>query len=140
MRYDLLDLKLFIAIAEEQNISRGAALCHLAPSSASLRLKALEDYFGTKLFNRQARGVRLTAAGVVMLEHARSCIAQLGQMHADLMPFSEGIVNYITFFANNNAINSWLIDDLLPFFQAYPSVRITLEERLGSEIVTAVAD
>lgn len=140
MHYDLTDLKLFIAIAEEGNVSRGAAHCHLSPSSASLRLKALEENFGTRLFTRQARGVTLTAAGVVMLEHARRCMAQLGQMHADMTPFSAGILNHVTLFANNNAINSWLADDLLPFFQSFPSARIALEERLGPEIVVAVAE
>lgn len=139
MHYDLTDLKLFVAIAEERSVSRGAQRCHLAPSSASLRLKALEESFGTRLFTRQARGVTPNPAGMVMLEHARRCIAQLGQMHADMTPFSNGVLNHVTLFANNNAINSWLADDLLPFFRSCPSARIALEERQGPDIVTAVA-
>lgn len=140
MRYDLTDLKLFVAIAEEHSLSRGAKRCHLAPSSASLRLKTLEETFGTPLFTRQARGVTPNAAGLVMLEHARRCIAQLGQMHADMSPFASGILNHVSLFANNNAINSWLADDLLPFFQLFPSARISLEERLGTDILTAVIE
>lgn len=139
MHYDLTDLKLFVAIAEERSVSRGAQRRHLAPSSASLRLKALEESFGTQLFTRQARGVTPNPAGMVMLEHARRCIAQLGQMHADMTPFSHGVLNHVTLFANNNAINSWLADDLLPFFRSCPSARIALEERQGPDIVTAVA-
>ncbi|MCD0502757.1 LysR family transcriptional regulator [Bordetella petrii] len=139
MHYDLVDLKLFVAIADEGSVSRGAQRCHLAPSSASLRLKALEESFGTRLFTRQARGVIPNAAGMVMLEHARRCIAQLGQMHADMTPFSSGVLNHVTLFANNNAINSWLADDLLPFFRSFPSARIALEERQGPDIVAAVA-
>lgn len=139
MHYDLTDLKLFVAIAEERSVSRGAQRCHLAPSSASLRLKALEESFGARLFTRQARGVTPNPAGMVLLEHARRCIAQLGQMHADMTPFSSGILNHVTLFANNNAINSWLADDLLPFFRSFPSARIALEERQGPDIVTAVA-
>lgn len=138
MHYDLTDLRLFVAIAEEANVSRGAKRCHLAPSSASLRLKAMEDGFGAALFTRQARGVALTPAGHVLLEHARRCLAQLGQMHVDMTPFSKGVLNHVTLFANNNAINSWLPDDLLPLFRAFPSARIALEERLGTEIVAAV--
>src|SRR5262249_16603064 len=121
------------------NISRGARRCHLAPSSASLRIKALEASVGTPLFKREARGVEVNAAGVVMLEHVRRCIAQLGQMQADLTPFSAGVTHHLTIFANNNAINSWLPDDLVPFFCAQPSARIALEERLGTDIVGAVA-
>jgi DNA-binding transcriptional LysR family regulator len=36
MRYGLTDLRLFLAIAEEGSVARGASRCHLAPPSASL--------------------------------------------------------------------------------------------------------
>ena len=41
MSYDLTDLRLFVAIAEEGNLTRGAARAFLAPSSASHRLRRL---------------------------------------------------------------------------------------------------
>ncbi|MDM0015083.1 LysR family transcriptional regulator [Variovorax sp. J22P168] len=139
MHYDLTDLRIFLATAEEGSLSRGAARCHLAPSSASLRLKGLEEALHVTLFVRQARGVALTAAGTVMLEHVRQCLARLEQMHSDLSPYALGLGTHLTFFANNNAVNSHLPADLARFFAAHPSVRITLEERLGPDIIAAVA-
>jgi DNA-binding transcriptional LysR family regulator len=139
IHYDLIDLRVFLAVAEEGNVSRGALRCHLAPSSVSLRIKGLEETLGTQLLTRQARGVALTPAGQVLIEHARRCLAQLEQMHADLLPFADGLTSHITFFANNNAISSYLPDDLGAFFALYPSVRITLEERNSHDIVAAVA-
>jgi len=139
MHYDLTDLKVFLAIAEEGNLSRGADRCHLAPSSVSLRMKGLESATGTTLLRRQARGVTLTPAGQIVAEHARRCIAQLEQMQADLLPFAQGLTNRVTIFANNNAVSSYLPDDLARFFVLYPSVRITLEERLSHDIIAAVA-
>jgi DNA-binding transcriptional LysR family regulator len=139
MHYDLTDLRVFLAVAEEGNVSRGAERCHLAPSSASLRIKGLEEAVGTPLLTRQARGVTLTPAGHVLVEHVRRCVAQLEQMHADLLPFAHGLTGHVTFFANNNAISSHLPDDLARFFAVYPSVRITLEERMSHDIVAAVA-
>jgi DNA-binding transcriptional LysR family regulator len=139
MAYDLTDLKLFLAIAEEENVSRGAELCHLAASSASLRMKHLEEAVGVTLLTRQARGVTLTAAGHVFREHAGRCLAQLEQMHADLRPYALGTTGHVTVFANNNAISTHLPSDLAHFFAAYPSVRITLEERMSHDIVAAVA-
>jgi DNA-binding transcriptional LysR family regulator len=137
--YDLTDLRVFLAVADAGNVSRGAERCHLAPSSVSLRLKGLEDAVGARLLTRQARGVTLTPAGVVLLEHARRFVAQLEQMQADLLPFAHGLTGHITLFANNNAISSHLPDDLARFFVAFPTVRITLEERLSLDIVAAVA-
>lgn len=138
MTYDLIDLKVFVAVAEEGNVSRGAERCHLAASSVSLRIKSLEDAVGVTLLTRHPRGVALTSAGQVLVEHARRCLAQLEQMRADLLPFSQGMTGHVTVFANNNAISSHLPDDLARFFAAYPSVRISLEERLSHDIVGAV--
>lgn len=137
--YDLTDLRVFIAVAEEGSVSRGATRCHLAPSTVSLRIKGLEDAIGAALFQRQARGVAMSPAGYVMLEHARRCVAQLEQMHADLMPFAQGITGHITLFANNNAISTHLPDDLAHYLADHPSVRITLNERLSTDIVSAIA-
>jgi DNA-binding transcriptional LysR family regulator len=137
--YDLTDLRVFLAVADAGNVSRGAERCHLAPSSVSLRIKGLEEAVGARLLTRQARGVTLTPAGRVLVEHARRCVAQLEQMHADLLPFAQGLSGHITLFANNNAISAHLPDDLARFFVAFPTVRITLEERLSLDIVAAVA-
>lgn len=137
--YDLTDLRVFMAVAREGNLSRAAQRCHLAPSSVSLRLKGLEEAMGTTLFTRDSRGVTLTRAGLVMLEHAQRCLAQLEQMHADLLPFARGLSGHLTFYANNNAISAHLPGDLARFFSAHPSVRITLEERLSADVVAAVS-
>ena len=42
MRFDLVDLQLFIAVAESRSITRGALRAHLALASASARIKNLE--------------------------------------------------------------------------------------------------
>lgn len=139
MRYDFTDLKVFLAVADAGNLSRGAARVHLAPSSVSLRVKHLEEAAGTPLLIRSARGVSLTPAGRIVVEHARRCVAQLEQLHTDLLPFSENPMRRITLFANNNAISSYLPDDLARFFKLFPDVRIILEEHPSHEIVRAVA-
>lgn len=139
MHYSLTDLRLFLAVAEEGSLSRGANRCNLSAPSASLRIKDLEERLGLTLFIRGARGVTLTTPGTVMVEHVRRCLAGLEQMHSDLLPYAQGLTTHLTLFANNNAINAFLPQDLARFFAAYPMMRITLEERMGHEIVAAVA-
>jgi DNA-binding transcriptional LysR family regulator len=140
MRYDLVDLRVFLAVVEEGNLTRGAKRCNLAASSVSSRVRELEQSLGTALLERRPRGVAPTPAGFVLAEHARRCIAHLEQMHADLFPFSQGVTGRVILFANNNAISSFLPDDLGRFFKAHPSVRITLEERNSSDIIAAVVE
>ena len=139
MQYDLTDLRLFIAIAETQNLTHGASRAHLAPSSASHRIRQLEKTLGTPLFERLARGVALTRAGESLLRHARQVFAQLEQMHADLSPFAAGIRGHVSLWANTHATHSYLPEDLADFLRRYPQVSISLEEHNSPDIVMAVA-
>lgn len=139
MHYDLTDLRLFAAVAEEANLTRGAARAHLAPSSASHRLARLEESLGTPLFERHARGLRLTRAGETLLAHARQVFAQLEQMHADLAPYAHGVRAQVTVAANTNATSSFLPDDLGAFLRREPQVRVALRESTSPGVMRAVA-
>lgn len=138
MQYDLTDLRLFVAIAELKNLTRGAERVHLAPSSASHRIRLLEDSIATPLLIREARGVRLTRAGEALLRHARQVFAQLEQMHADLSPYAKGIKGHVSMWANTHATHTFLPDSLAAFLRRYPQVSITLEEHTSPEVIMAV--
>lgn len=138
MQYDLTDLRLFVAIAELKNLTRGAERVHLAPSSASHRIRLLEDSIATPLLIREARGVRLTRAGEALLRHARQVFAQLEQMHADLSPYAKGIKGHVSMWANTHATHTFLPDSLAAFLRRYPQVSITLEEHTSPDVIMAV--
>jgi len=139
MYYDLPDLRLVAAIADSGSLTRAAARVHLAPSSASHRLTQLEAVLGVPLFTRHHRGLTPTAAGESLLRHARQVFAQLEQMHADLAPYASGLNSQVTVFANTNAINCFLPEDLGDFLREHPRVRVSLEEQPSPAIIQAVA-
>ena len=139
MHYDLTDLRLFIAIAEARNLTRGAERVHLAPSSASHRMRLLEESIGTALLLREPRGVSLTRAGEALLRHARQVFAQLEQMHADLTPYAQGVRGHVSLWANTHATHAFLPDSLSTFLQRHPQVTISLEEHTSPEVIMAVA-
>jgi len=139
MYYDLPDLRLVAAIADSGSLTRGAARVHLAPSSASHRLTQLAAALGVPLFSRHARGLAPTPAGESLLRHARQIFAQLEQMHADLAPYASGLNSQVTVFANTNAINCFLPEDLGDFLRDQPRIRVSLEEQPSPAIIQAVA-
>lgn len=139
MYYDLPDLRLVAAIADSGSLTRAAARIHLAPSSASHRLSQLEAALGVALFVRHHRGLTPTPAGESLLRHARQVFAQLEQMHADLAPYASGLNSQVTMFANTNAINCFLPEDLGDFLRENPRVRVSLEEQPSPVIIQAVA-
>lgn len=91
------------------------------------------------LFERHPRGLTPTPAGESLLRHARQVFAQLEQMHADLAPYASGLHSQVTVFANTNAINCFLPEDLGDFLRDHPQVRVSLEEQPSPAIVRAVA-
>jgi DNA-binding transcriptional LysR family regulator len=139
MHYDLIDLRLFVAIAEAKNLTRGAERVHLAASSASHRMRLLEASIGTPLLLREPRGVSLTRAGEALLRHARQVFAQLEQMHADLTPYAKGVRGHVSLWANTHATHTFLPDSLSSFLQRHPQVSISLEEHTSPHVLLAVA-
>ena len=139
MHYDLIDLRLFVAIAEAKNLTRGAERMHLAASSASHRMRLLEASIGTPLLLREPRGVSLTRAGEALLRHARQVFAQLEQMHADLTPYAKGVRGHVSLWANTHATHTFLPDSLSSFLQRHPQVSISLEEHTSPQVLMAVA-
>ncbi len=139
-RYDLVDLRLFIAIAEAGNLTRGAERSNLSLGAASLRIKNLEEALGVKLFTRQSSGVEPTAAGRALLDHALRVTRQLERLHGDLQAFSQGVRGKVRMFANTTAITEILPAALGAYLAGHPSVDVDLEERLSPEIARAVAD
>lgn len=70
-------LRTFAAIADSGSFTAAAALVGRTQSAVSLQMKKLERTVGRPLFHREARGVRLTAAGEALLIRARPILRQL---------------------------------------------------------------
>lgn len=75
MTVELRQLRYFIAVAEHLSFSRAAEHLHLAQQSLSQQIQALERGLAVRLFDRDTRGTRLTAAGQVFLPEARAVLA-----------------------------------------------------------------
>jgi DNA-binding transcriptional LysR family regulator len=77
-------LQVFLECARLKNFSRAAAVLHLSQPSISLHVKSLEDWCGTRLFERHGRRVELTEAGARLKEHAQRILASLATARQDV--------------------------------------------------------
>jgi len=77
-------LRYFLAVAEEQRFSRAAHRLHIAAPSLSQQIRALERELRAPLFERGPQAVRLTSAGVVLVERARIILAEVDRALADV--------------------------------------------------------
>jgi DNA-binding transcriptional LysR family regulator len=138
MRFDLVDLQLFIAVAETRSITNGAERVHLALASASERIKGLEAALGVSLLVRGRRGVELTAAGESLLDHARIVIHNVEALRGDLAEFAKGMKATVRLLANTSGISEYLPKALAAFLGQHPHISIDVEERESGEIAHAI--
>lgn len=139
MRYELTDLKLFLAVAESESLSAGATVIHISAPSASYRLKNLEQAVGAALFVRGPKGMSLTPAGRVLLTHVRTVLSAVEHMQGDVARFGNGVTGHIRVVANSSCMEG-LTSALSRYLVTHPNINVEMEELLSVDIVRAVAE
>src|SRR5215469_15512326 len=104
MRFDLVDLRLFVNIVESGTITGGAAQTHMTLASASQRVIGMEDSLATPLLLRAKQGVTPTEAGRTLLHHARLVLEQVERMRGELGEYGAGLRGHVRLLCNTSAM------------------------------------
>ncbi len=140
MRFDLIDLRLFLTVVECGSLTHGARAMHLALASVSERIAGMEEVLGAPLLERNRRGVRVTPAGEALMRHARAILGQVEQMRGELRNYATGLKGRIRLLSNTAAMAAFLPPQLCRFLAAHHDLSIDLEERPSVDIVQALVD
>jgi DNA-binding transcriptional LysR family regulator len=139
-RIDLTTLRLFIAVCEEQNLTRAAQREGIAASAVSKRMNDFELAFGVTLFRRLSKGMALTPAGEALLHHARVTLLNVEKIAVELSEYSQGVRGHVRMLANLSAIVQFLPEDLQAFFSAHELLRVDLQERPSGQVVCGIEE
>jgi LysR family transcriptional regulator, benzoate and cis,cis-muconate-responsive activator of ben and cat genes len=135
---DLRHLRYFVAVAEELSFTRAAERLHIAQPPLSQQVRQLEEELGVTLLERGARPLRLTEAGLVLLDRARSLLATLEVAVADTRRAGRGQTGKLAVGFAGSAMYVILPDVIGAFRDACPDVELVLDEMLASEIAEAL--
>ena len=131
-------LRIFIAVAEREHISRAAEYLNLTQSAVSGAIQTLERRHQVALFNRIGRRIEITQDGKTFLEEARAVLrsAQDAELTLlDLAGVRRGIINL---HASQTICSYWLPRHLVRFYKTHPKVEIRLSIGNTAQVAAAV--
>jgi LysR family hydrogen peroxide-inducible transcriptional activator len=128
-------LQYVVAVAETLGFHKAAERCHVSQPTLSAQVKQLEGVLGVQLFERDRRRVLLTAAGAVVVAHARRVLLQIDDMIAAAKELTEprsgtfriGIIPTIA---------PYLLPDVVPAVRKrFPKLQLVFREEKTDAVV-----
>ncbi|MGM8851120.1 LysR family transcriptional regulator [Salinicola sp. V024] len=137
MRYTLRQLEVFVAIAQQQSVSRAAETLSMSQSATSTALSELEKQFDCQLLDRLGKRLKLNALGFQLLPKAVALLDR-GEEIEELLQGQSGIgsLEVGATLTIGNYLATLLISD---FMQRYPESRVRLQVRNTASIVERIA-
>ncbi len=121
------DLRVFLAVARTQSMTRAGADLGLAKSVVSRRLGDLEHQLGVRLFTRSTRTMGLTADGSKLLQRAPRVLQELDALRDDLGDPRRQVAGPLRITAPTSFGETWLGPVLFEFVQRHPDVELRVE-------------
>ena len=140
MRYELVDLRLFLHVVAEGSITAGAARMHLSLPSASARVRLLEREVGAALLVRGRRGVRPTPAGTALARHARDVLTQTSRLEAAVTGYARPAAAPLRLLGGSSPMHRLVPRALVTFLVEHPDLDVVATQRRTPETLRMLTD
>lgn len=136
----LRQLQYIVAVADLGGFRRAADRCHVAQPSLSAQVAQVEGALGIQLFERNPRGVRVSAAGVAVVEQARRVLVAAGELR-DLARHLADPFNGALRLGVIPTVCPYLLPDLTPALaRTFPNLTVAWTEERTARLVRAMND
>src|SRR3984957_4498360 len=136
----LEQLRIFVAVAECEHVTRVAEALRLTQSAVSASIAALESRYAVALFDRVGRRIELNAAGRLFLGEARPVLARADAAELALSEMSGLKRGTLNVHASQTIASYWLSPRLVAFRAAYPKIEVKLAVGNTAQTAKAVID
>lgn len=134
----LEQLRIFLAVAEREHVTRAAEALNLTQSTVSGAINALESRHDVKLFHRIGRRIELTEAGKILAEEAKAIVARVNTAEAAMADLSGTRRGTLSIFASQTIASYWLPRRLVRFYERFPQIELRLQVGNTAQCTQAV--
>ena len=131
-------LRMLREVASRGPIAAAAGALFMTPSAVSQQMAVLEREAGTPLLERRGRGVRLTDAGLRLVENTERILAELERAEADLAAASRGVVGRVRVSAFPTAARALLVPALPKLLTMFPNLHVSMVDLEPEESLPAL--
>ncbi len=131
-------LRIFIAVAQREHITRAADALDMTQSAVSGAVATLEREFGTKLFHRVGRGIVLTEGGKLFQNEAMAVLARAEAATLAMREFTGLVRGRLELMASQTIAGHLLPARLVDFRVAYPGVALAVSVGNSAQVTDAI--
>lgn len=133
-------IELFCEIARVKSFSKAAKLLHLSQPAVSAKIHAIEDYYGTQLFQRSSSGVSLTEAGEVVYNYAREILKLHDNLEKEIDSLLHADDQRLLVGASSTIGNYALPCSLWTYKEKYPTVNVKMVIKNAGTILAMLSE
>ena len=137
---DLKQIEWFVRIVECGSMTRAAMELDVAQPALSRQIRNLERELGQPLLTRTGRGVRVTEAGRVLLDHGRGIRHQVSRLHEEIVRVHQGLVGRLAIGMPPSLSRALTVPLTREFYRAMPDARLVLAEGLSRAMLESVVN
>jgi len=136
----LSSLRDFVAVAERGSLRAAARQLEVSQPTITRSIQELEKDLGVALFERQAKGVRLTPMGEMFFRRSKAIRMEVVRAQEEILQTRGALHGHITVCLSSAAHLALLPDAIRPFRQRYPDVSVRLIDALLPSVESQLAD
>lgn len=140
MKFSIIDLQLFVAVAAFGNITHASKSLYMVAAAGSMRIQKLEKNLSARLLVRKNKGIALTPAGEIFLSHAKKILSNIDSLTKNISQYSDGDTGIIKIMAVSIAAEDYLPKYLGEFLISHPEVSVEVESAFSEDIIIALRE
>ena len=135
---EIRHLRALLALRDSGSLAQAAVRLHLTQSALSHQIKALEQHYGSRLFQRKSKPLLFTAAGQRLLALAEQTLGQLREAEADLARLQLGKTGRLSIAIECHSCFEWLMPSMNAFREHWPEVEMDLSAGFNFDSLPAL--